>query len=60
MSGKLHAPTALPQGKIFLYPLYRRLDEIRAVVDALGKRKCIAPAENRNKAIQPVGRHYTV
>jgi hypothetical protein len=43
VSGQLHAPVALPQGKIPWYPLNRRIVGSKAVLDAVVKKKIPSP-----------------
>jgi hypothetical protein len=62
VSGQLHAPAALPQGKSPQYSLDRRLGGPRAVLDAAVKRKIRSPRRESNPRtpiFQPVAQRYT-
>jgi hypothetical protein len=58
VSGQLHAPAALPQGKSPWYPLDRRWVDPRAVVDAVVKRKIPSPRRESNSRT-PIIQRYT-
>jgi hypothetical protein len=64
VSGQLHAPAALPQGKSPCYPLDRRGGWVgtRAILDTVVKRKILSPRRESNPRIpivQPVAQCYT-
>jgi hypothetical protein len=46
MSGQLHAPNTIPQGKSSKYPLYTRSAGHQSQLDAVAKRKISAPTMN--------------
>jgi hypothetical protein len=56
VSGQLHHPAALPQGKNPRYPLNMRLGEFRVCVDGGGgggeEKKIPAPSGNRTTVVQ--------
>jgi hypothetical protein len=62
VSGQLHAPPIYPQGKSPWYPLDRRWEGSRAVLDVVVKRKIPNPCRKSNPRtpmVQPVAQRYT-
>jgi hypothetical protein len=60
VSGQLHTPSALPQGKNPWYPLYRRLGGPQSRSGRGGEEKNFQPLlELEPPIIQPVAQSYT-
>jgi hypothetical protein len=59
-SGQHHAPPALPLGKSPPLPIgYEAGWAPESVWKLWSREKSLAPAGNRNRAVQPVARRYT-
>jgi hypothetical protein len=56
VSDQLHALAALPRGKIYRYPMNRRLGEFESQFGCCGEEKKISPARvgNRTPVVQLV------
>jgi hypothetical protein len=54
MSGQLHAPAALLQGKSTRFPQNRRLGESQSRSGSYGEEENLALAGNQTPAVQPV------
>jgi hypothetical protein len=59
MSGQLHAPTALPPGKAPGTHWIGGWVGSRADLDAMQKRKNLAPGGNGTPTVEPVAHRYT-
>jgi hypothetical protein len=63
VSGQLHTPAALPQGKSPWYPLDRRLDGPQSQSGHSVEDNIFSPCQESNPnhlIVQPIVSHYTV
>jgi hypothetical protein len=59
VSGKLHAPSALPPGKSPRYPLHKGLGGPRRWYGRCGEdKKCLASNRNRTRAVQLLAHRF--